>query len=187
MSTGSFRGEDNIRHVIGVLPKLGERVMVDPTAVVMGDVSLGDDVSVWPHAAMRGDVQVIRIGARTNIQDGTVLHVTHDGPYNPGGFPLHIGEDVTIGHRALLHGCTVGNRVLVGMGAVIMDNVIVEDEVMIAAGALVTPGKRLRSHTLYAGSPAREVRPLTEQEIQFLPYSAQGYVSLKQRYLDDSL
>ena len=187
MSTGSFRGEDNIRHVIGVLPKLGERVMVDPTAVVMGDVSLGDDVSVWPHAAMRGDVQVIRIGARTNIQDGTVLHVTHDGPYNPGGFPLHIGEDVTIGHRALLHGCTVGDRVLVGMGAVIMDNVIVEDEVMIAAGALVTPGKRLRSHTLYAGSPAREVRPLTEQEIQFLPYSAQGYVSLKQRYLDDSL
>lgn len=187
MSTGSFRGEDNIRHVIGVLPKLGERVMVDPTAVVMGDVSLGDDVSVWPHAAMRGDVQVIRIGARTNIQDGTVLHVTHDGPYNPGGFPLHIGDDVTIGHRALLHGCTVGDRVLVGMGAVIMDNVIVEDEVMIAAGALVTPGKRLRSHTLYAGSPAREVRPLTEQEIQFLPYSAQGYVSLKQRYLDDSL
>ena len=187
MSTGSFRGENNIRHVIGVLPKLGERVMVDPTAVVMGDVSLGDDVSVWPHAAMRGDVQVIRIGARTNIQDGTVLHVTHDGPYNPGGFPLHIGEDVTIGHRALLHGCTVGDRVLVGMGAVIMDNVIVEDEVMIAAGALVTPGKRLRSHTLYAGSPAREVRPLTEQEIQFLPYSAQGYVSLKQRYLDDSL
>ena len=187
MSTGSFRGENNIRHVIGVLPKLGERVMVDPTAVVMGDVSLGDDVSVWPHAAMRGDVQVIRIGARTNIQDGTVLHVTHDGPYNPGGFPLHIGDDVTIGHRALLHGCTVGDRVLVGMGAVIMDNVIVEDEVMIAAGALVTPGKRLRSHTLYAGSPAREVRPLTEQEIQFLPYSAQGYVSLKQRYLDDSL
>ena len=187
MSTGSFRGEDNIRHVIGVSPTLGERVMVDPTAVVMGDVSLGDDVSVWPHAAMRGDVQVIRIGARTNIQDGTVLHVTHDGPYNPGGFPLHIGEDVTIGHRALLHGCTVGDRVLVGMGAIIMDNVTVEDEVMIAAGALVTPGKRLRSHTLYAGSPAREVRPLTEQEIQFLPYSAQGYVSLKQRYLDDSV
>ena len=186
MSTGSFRGEDNIRHVIGVSPILGERVMVDPTAVVMGDVSLGDDVSVWPHAAMRGDVQVIHIGARTNIQDGTVLHVTHDGPYNPGGFPLHIGEDVTIGHRALLHGCAVGDRVLVGMGAIIMDNVTVEDEVMIAAGALVTPGKRLRSHTLYAGSPAREVRPLTEQEIQFLPYSAQGYVSLKQRYLDDS-
>ena len=186
MKTGFFRGEDNIRHVIGVSPRLGERVMVDPTAVVMGDVWLGDDVSIWPHAAMRGDVQIVRIGARTNIQDGAVLHVTHDGPYNPRGFPLHIGNDVTIGHRALLHGCTVGDRVLVGMGAIIMDNVTVEDDVMIAAGALVTPGKRLRSKTLYAGSPAREVRPLTEQEVEFLPYSAQGYVSLKQRYLDDN-
>lgn len=186
MNNGSFRGEDNIRHVFDVNPTLGERVMVDPTAVVMGDVCLGDDVSVWPHAAMRGDVQIIRIGDRTNIQDGTVLHVTHDGPYNPGGFPLHIGNDVTIGHRALLHGCTVGDRVLVGMGAIIMDNVTVEDDVMIAAGALVTPGKRLRTKTLYAGSPAREVRPLTEHEVAFLPYSAQGYVSLKQRYLDDN-
>jgi carbonic anhydrase/acetyltransferase-like protein (isoleucine patch superfamily) len=136
---------------------------------------------------MRGDVQIIRIGARTNVQDGTVLHVTHDGPYNPGGHPLHIGDDVTIGHRALLHGCTVGNRVLVGMGAIIMDNVIVEDDVMIAAGALVTPGKHLQSGRLYAGSPAREVRALTEEEITFLPYSAQGYINLKQRYLDDSV
>ena len=186
MNNSSFRGEDNIRHVLDVTPTLGERVMVDPTAVVMGDVCLGDDVSVWPHAAMRGDVQIIRIGDRTNIQDGTVLHVTHDGPYNPGGFPLHIGNDVTIGHRALLHGCTVGDRVLVGMGAIIMDNVMVEDDVMIAAGALVTPGKRLRTKTLYAGSPAREVRPLTEQEVAFLPYSAKGYVLLKQRYLDDN-
>jgi carbonic anhydrase/acetyltransferase-like protein (isoleucine patch superfamily) len=135
---------------------------------------------------MRGDVQIIRIGARTNIQDGTVLHVTHDGPYNPGGYPLQIGDDVTIGHRALLHGCTVGNRVLVGMGAIIMDAVVVEDDTMIAAGALVTPGKRLRTGYLYAGSPAREVRPLTEEEIRFLPYSAAGYVSLKQRYLDES-
>ena len=114
MSTIDFRGESNIREGLGITPVLGERVMIDPSAVVMGDVTLGDDVSVWPHAAMRGDVQAIRIGARTNIQDGTVLHVTHDGPYNPGGFPLHIGEDVTLGHRALLHGCTVGNRVLVG-------------------------------------------------------------------------
>ena len=186
MSTIDFRGEIHIREGLGVVPVLGKRVMIDPSAVVMGDVALGDDVSVWPHAAMRGDVQVIRIGARTNIQDSTVLHVTHDGPYNPGGFPLHIGEDVTVGHRALLHGCTVGNRVLVGMGAIIMDAVVVEDDVMIAAGALVTPGKRLRSGYLYAGSPAREVRALTEDEITFLPYSAAGYTSLKQRYLDGS-
>jgi len=181
-----FRGLSNIRQVLGVVPVLGDRVMIDPTAVVMGDVHLGDDASVWPHAAMRGDVQVIRIGARTNIQDGAVLHVTHDGPYNPGGYALHIGDDVTVGHRALLHGCTVGNKVLVGMGAIVMDMVTVEDEVMIAAGALVTPGKRLRSGFLYAGSPAKEVRPLSEEERRFLPYSAAGYVSLKDRYLSST-
>ena len=186
MTQINFRGEAHIRKVLGITPSLGARVLIDPTAVVMGDVWLGDDASVWPHAAMRGDVQVIRIGARTNIQDGTVLHVTHEGPYNPDGFPLHIGDDVTIGHRALLHGCTVGHRVLVGMGAIIMDKVVVEDEVMIAAGSLVTPGKRLRSGHLYAGSPAREVRALSESEQRFLQYSADGYVSLKQRYLDSS-
>ena len=184
MNKVNFRGEVNIRKALGITPSLGERVMIDPTAVVMGDVALGDDVSVWPHAAMRGDVQVIRIGARTNIQDGTVLHVTHDGTYNPGGYPLEIGEDVTVGHRALLHGCTVGHRVLVGMGAIIMDAAVVEDDVMIAAGSLVTPGKQLRSGYLYAGSPAREVRALSENEIRFLPYSAEGYNSLKQRYLE---
>ena len=184
MTQINFRGEAHIRKVLGITPSLGARVLIDPTAVVMGDVWLGDDVSVWPHAAMRGDVQIIRIGARTNIQDGTVLHVTHEGPYNPDGFPLHIGDDVTVGHRALLHGCTVGDRVLVGMGAIIMDKVVVEDEVMIAAGSLVTPGKRLRSGHLYAGSPARQVRTLSESEQRFLQYSADGYVSLKQRYLD---
>ena len=186
MTQINFRGEAHIREALGVTPSLGARVLIDPTAVVMGDVWLGDDASVWPHAAMRGDVQIIRIGARTNIQDGTVLHVTHEGPYNPDGYPLHIGDDVTVGHRALLHGCTVGHRVLVGMGAIVMDKVVVEDEVMIAAGSLVTPGKRLRSGHLYAGSPAREVRALSESEQRFLQYSADGYVSLKQRYLDSS-
>ena len=184
MTQINFTGEAHIRTALVITPSLGARVLIDPTAVVMGDVWLGDDVSVWPHAAMRGDVQIIRIGARTNIQDGTVLHVTHEGPYNPDGFPLHIGDDVTVGHRALLHGCTVGDRVLVGMGAIIMDKVVVEDEVMIAAGSLVTPGKRLRSGHLYAGSPARQVRTLSESEQRFLQYSADGYVSLKQRYLD---
>lgn len=186
MSHINFRGEAHIREALGVTPNLGARVLIDPTAVVMGDVWLGDDASVWPHAAMRGDVQIIRIGARTNIQDGTVLHVTHDGPYNPDGYPLHIGDDVTVGHRALLHGCTVGHRVLVGMGAIIMDRAVVEDEVMIAAGSLVTPGKILRSGHLYAGSPAREVRALSDSEQRFLQYSADGYVSLKQLYLDGS-
>ena len=183
MSDIDFRGPSNIREVLDVLPSLGNRVMIDPTAVVMGDVHLGDDASVWPHAAMRGDVQIIRIGARTNIQDGAILHVTHDGPHNPGGYPLTIGDDVTIGHRALLHGCTIGDKVLIGMGAIVMDAVTVESEVMVAAGALVTPSKQLRSGFLYAGSPAREIRPLTDRERAFLPYSAAGYVSLKNRYL----
>lgn len=182
----NFRGEANIREVLGVTPCLGERVMIDPSAVVMGEVSLADDVSVWPHASMRGDVQSIRVGARTNIQDNVVLHVTHDGAYNPGGYPLVIGDDVTIGHRALLHGCTLGHRILVGMGAVILDAAVIDDEVMIAAGALVAPGKRLESGFLYTGSPARQSRPLTDSERTFLSYSAQGYVALKQRYLDES-
>ena len=182
-----FKGDAmNVRSFRDWQPVLGDRVFVDPSAVVLGDVHLGDDCSVWPGAIIRGDMHSIRIGDRTSVQDGSVLHITHAGPFNPASYPLNIGDDVTIGHRALLHGCTVGNRVLVGMGAIIMDNVIVEDDVMIAAGALVTPGKHLRSGHLYAGSPAREVRALTEEEITFLPYSAQGYINLKQRYLDDS-
>ena len=171
---------------IGDHVTLDEPAFIHESAWLYGKVHVGPGVSIWPNAVTRAETYEIRIGARTNIQDSTVLHVTHDGPYNPGGFPLQIGEDVTVGHRALLHGCTVGNRVLVGMGAIIMDAVVVEDDVMIAAGALVTPGKRLRSGYLYAGSPAREVRTLTENEITFLPYSAEGYRSLKQRYLDGS-
>ena len=184
LKTIDFRGETHIRKVLGVKPHLGKRVMIDPSAVVMGDVFLGDDVSIWPHVSMRGDVQAIRIGGRTNIQDGSVLHVTHDGPYNPGGYSLAVGEDVTVGHRATLHGCTIGDRVLIGMGAIIMDKTIVESHVMIAAGALVTPGKHLESGYLYSGVPARRIRKLSTDERSFLKYSADGYVSLKQSYLD---
>lgn len=180
----SYRAEDNIRHLQGTTSELGERVFIDPSAVVLGDLVLGDDVSIWPHCAVRADMHQVRIGARSNIQDGTVLHVTHASDYNPDGWPLTIGSDVTVGHRAVLHGCTLGNRVLVGMGAIIMDGVVVEDEVMIAAGALVTPGKRLESGMLYAGQPARAMRPLKDSEQRFLSYSAQNYVRLKQRYLD---
>ena len=134
-----------VRHFEGKLPQLGERVYVDPSAVVLGAVTLGDDVSVWPQATIRGDMHSISVGNRTSIQDGCVLHITHAGPYNPDGWPLVIGDEVTVGHNATLHGCTVGNRVLVGMGAIVMDGAVVEDEVVIAAGALVTPGKRLAS------------------------------------------
>jgi carbonic anhydrase/acetyltransferase-like protein (isoleucine patch superfamily) len=177
--------QKNVRDFDGSKPRTGERVFVDASAVVIGDVALGDDVSVWPQVSIRGDMHSIRIGARTSVQDGCVLHITHDGPYNPGGWPLNIGSDVTIGHRATLHGCTIGSRVLVGMGATVMDGAVVEDEVVIAAGALVTPGKHLRSGYLYGGCPAREMRALTEQEQAYFLYSAANYVGLKDRYLQE--
>lgn len=173
----------NLRAYRGVLPTLGARVFVDPSAVVIGKVMLGDDVSIWPTAVVRGDVQEIRIGARTSIQDGCVLHVTHDGPYAPGGRSLTVGADVTVGHRAVLHACTIGNACLVGMGSLILDDVETEDFVMIGAGAIVTPGKRLSSHGLYVGSPARRMRDLTASEVEFLTYSAAHYVKVKEHYL----
>ena len=172
-----------IRRLGGIAPVLGARVYVDESAVVVGDVALGDDSSLWPFVAARGDVNAIRIGARTNVQDACVLHVTHDGPYTPGGIPLTIGDDVTVGHRVLLHACTIGDRCLVGMGAVVMDGVVVEPDVFIAAGTLVPPGKRLASGFLYRGSPAQQARPLTPDELEMLKYSAQHYVRLKDRYL----
>ena len=174
----------NLRRLENLVPQLGQRVYVDTSAVVVGDVVLGDDVSVWPQVAIRGDMHAIRIGPRTSVQDGCVLHITHAGPYNPDGWPLTIGADVTIGHNATLHGCTIGDRVLIGMGAIVMDGAVVEEEVVIAAGALVTPGKTLRSGYLYAGSPAREMRPLSEKEQTYFLYSAENYVGLKNRYLN---
>ncbi|QCR34864.1 gamma carbonic anhydrase family protein [Nissabacter sp. SGAir0207] len=165
-------------------PQLGQRVMVDPASVVIGDVMLADDVSIWPLVAIRGDVHHVRIGARTNVQDGSVLHVTHKSSYNPAGFPLLIGEDVTVGHKAMLHGCTIGNRVLVGMGSIVLDGAVIEDDVMIGAGSLVAPGKRLVSGYLYLGSPAKQIRPLTPEEIAGLLYSANNYVKWKDEYLN---
>ena len=174
----------NLRRLENLVPQLGQRVYVDTSAVVVGDVVLGDDVSVWPQVAIRGDMHAIRIGPRTSVQDGCVLHITHAGPYNPDGWPLTIGADVTIGHNATLHGCTIGDRVLIGMGAIVMDGAVVEEEVVIAAGALVTPGTTLRSGYLYAGSPARDMRPLSEKEQTYFLYSAENYVGLKNRYLN---
>lgn len=166
-----------------ITPQLGLRVMVDATSVVIGDVLLGDDVSIWPLVAIRGDVNRVVIGARTNIQDGCVLHVTHKSSFNPSGNPLIIGEEVTVGHKAMLHGCTIGNRVLVGVGSIVLDGACIEDEVLIGAGSLVPQGKRLESGYLYLGSPVKQVRPLTEQEIEGLRYSASNYVGWKNEYL----
>lgn len=177
----------NIRAYKGIHPQLGERVMVDTTSVVIGDVVLADDVSIWPLVVIRGDVNRVTIGKRSNIQDGSVLHLTHKSAANPGGHPLIIGEDVTVGHKAMLHGCTIGNRVLIGMGSILLDGVIVEDDVMIGAGSLVSPGKRLESGHLYLGSPAKKIRPLTAEEISGLLSSANNYVAWKNDYLSEDI
>lgn len=165
-------------------PVLGQRVYVDPAATVIGDVHLGDDTSVWPGAVIRGDVHRIRIGARSNIQDGAVIHVTHDGPYTPGGQSCLIGDDVTIGHGAVVHACTLGDACLVGMHATVLDGAVVESHAFVAAGALVPPGKRVGSGELWVGNPARMVRKLDARAIEQLDYSAAHYVKLKNRYLN---
>ena len=171
-----------IREFEGLLPTIGESSYVDDSAVVIGNVVIGDNCSVWPLTAIRGDVNIIRIGNNTNIQDGSVLHVSHASPSNPKGAQLHVGDEVTVGHKVLLHGCRVGNQCLIGMGSIVMDNAIIEDQVMLGSGSLVAPGKRLESGFLYLGSPAKKIRPLTDAEKENLVYSAAHYVSLKQRY-----
>lgn len=178
MTTASF---PSIRPFEGVMPVLGARVYVDPQACVIGRVTIGEDSSVWPMTVIRGDVNTITIGARTSVQDGSVLHVTHVGPYTPEGGPLVIGDEVTIGHKALLHACTIGDRCLVGMGSIVLDGVIVEDDVMIGAGSVVPPRKRLPARTLWLGNPARQLRVLSDREVEQLRYSALHYVKVKDR------
>jgi len=173
----------NVSAYRGRSPIFGANVFVHPAAVVIGDVTVGDDVSFWPFSATRGDVNSIRIGDRSNVQDGAVLHVTHDGPYTPGGRELIIGSDVTIAHKAMLHACTLGDRILVGIGAIVLDGVFIEDDVMVAAGSLVPPGKTLHSGGLYKGTPAVRVRELTRDEVENLSYSARHYVKVKNDYM----
>jgi len=173
----------NLRPYRGQLPRLGSRVYVDPAAVAIGDVEFGDDASVWPMVVVRGDVNHIRIGARSNVQDGAVLHVTHDGPYTPGGYPLVIGADVTIGHGAILHACTIDDACLIGMHATVLDGVHVHKHSIIGAGAVVTPGKVVGEGELWVGNPARCVRTLSSSQIAQLYYSAKHYVKLKDEYL----
>ena len=165
-----------------IRPKLGTGVYVDPSALVIGDVTLGDDASVWPMTVLRGDVNFIRIGARSNIQDGSVVHVSRPSQGHPAGWPTIVGDDVVVGHKVVLHGCTVGNRCLIGMGTIVLDGVVIEDEVMIGAGSIVTPGKRLTRGGLYVGSPARRVRDLTTAEIEKFSRDAIHYVKLKHDY-----
>ena len=163
-------------------PEINASAYVDEAAFISGKVSIGANSSIWPMSVLRGDVNYIRIGERTNIQDGSVLHVTHPNDFfAPDGFPLHIGNDVTVGHNAVLHACTIGDRCLIGMGAIILDGAIIESDVVIGAGSLVAPGKVIQSGALWLGSPARRVRDLKETERQHLLYSAKHYVELSAR------
>jgi carbonic anhydrase/acetyltransferase-like protein (isoleucine patch superfamily) len=151
---------------------------------VIGDVVLGEDASVWPGTVIRGDVNHIRIGARTNVQDGSIVHVTHEGPFTrPGGWPTIIGADVTIGHGAIVHACTIEDACLIGMGATVLDGALVKKHGFVGAGAVIAPGKTVGEGELWLGNPARPVRKLSEREIEQLYYSARHYVKLKDRYL----
>ena len=173
----------NIQPYQGISPQIAESVYIHPTASVIGDVVLGDDVSVWPGSVIRGDVNHIRIGAGTNVQDLSVLHVSHKSSWDPAGAPLIIGSNVTIGHKVILHGCTIEDECLIGMGSIVMDKVVVQKHVLIAAGSLVPEGKVLESGYLYMGSPAKRVRALTEKELAHFMYSAEHYIKLKNSYM----
>lgn len=176
-----------LRPFRGQRPQLASGAWVDDAAVVIGAVQLGEDSSVWPCAVVRGDLgQTIRIGARSNVQDNATLHISHAGPYNPSGGDLCIGDDVTVGHGATLHACSVGNRVLIGMGAIVLDGAVIEDDCFIAAGTLVPPGKRLAAGQLYRGNPAQPARPLSDREREQLLYMAANYVRLKNEYLAEA-
>lgn len=172
-----------IRAYTGISPQVAASAYVDASAQVIGRVTLGEDVSIWPMTVVRGDVNVITIGNGTNVQDSSVLHVTHPYPDVPEGYGLRIGENVTIGHKVVLHGCTVGDFCLIGMGAIVMDGAVLEPKVLLGAGSLVSPGKTLQSGYLWLGSPARKVRALTQKELDWLQYSASHYIKLKNDYL----
>ena len=175
-----------VRSYKGITPVIPSSVYIDESSVLVGDITIGEHSSIWPLVAARGDVNTMTIGKATNIQDGTVLHVTRKTKSNPDGYPLVIGDDVTVGHHCMLHGCTLGNRILVGMGAIIMDGAVVEDDVFIGAGALVPPNKVLQSGYLYVGQPCKPARALNKEEIAFLKISADNYVKLKDDYLQEN-
>jgi carbonic anhydrase/acetyltransferase-like protein (isoleucine patch superfamily) len=163
-------------------PNINATAWIDDSSLIIGDVTLGADSSIWPMAVVRGDVNSISIGQRTNIQDGSIIHVTHRGQHHPEGFATILGDEVTVGHQVVLHGCTISNRCLIGMKCCIMDGAVLEPQVLLGAGSLVTPNKVLRGGYLWMGSPARCIRELTEEELDFFAYSAEHYVKLKNQY-----
>jgi carbonic anhydrase/acetyltransferase-like protein (isoleucine patch superfamily) len=176
-----------ISSYLDTTPHIAEDCFIHDSAQVIGDVHLGRDCSIWCNAVLRGDVNSIRVGDFSNIQDFTMCHVSHKTPAKPNGSPLIIGQHVTIGHSVILHGCTIGNACLIGMGCIIMDDVVIEDQVMVGAGSLVAPGKVLASGHLYVGRPAVQVRKLTAAELTHLTYSAEHYVKVKNNHLASQL
>jgi len=172
-----------IRTYQGISPTISESAYIDPSAVVIGNVIIGADSSIWPMSVVRGDVNKIAIGHSTNIQDGSILHVTHPHSSHPDGFDLYVGNNVTVGHKVILHGCHIDDNCLIGMGSTIMDGAVVNSQVLVGAGSLVTPGKQLESGYLYVGSPVRKLRALSLEERQWIDYSATHYQKLKNQYL----
>jgi len=174
----------SIRSFQGIHPTIADGVYIDPDASVIGNVTIGADSSIWPAVVVRGDVHKIVIGKCANIQDGTVIHVTADNKFNPGGFATTIGDGVTVGHKAVLHACRVDDYSLIGMGAIVLDGAVVQAKALVGAGSVVPPGKVIEGGHLWLGSPAKKMRPLTEQELEYLEFSAQHYVELKNQHLE---
>ncbi len=172
----------NIRPFKSHHPEIDPSAYIDPMAVVIGQVKIAEDASVWPMTVIRGDVNHITIGAASNIQDGSILHVTHQGPYDPEGGPLTIGQGVTVGHGVILHACQIGDYCLVGMGATVLDKAQMQPHSMLGAGSVLPPGKVINSGELWVGNPARKVKDLTDEQMESLVYSARHYVKLKQQY-----
>ena len=163
-------------------PQIDASAYIHPSAQIIGETILGADVSVWCNAVIRGDVNHIHIGAGTNIQDLSMLHVSHQSAWDALGAPLVIGERATVGHGVILHGCTIGNECLIGMGSIVMDKAVLEDRVLLGAGSLVPEGKILQSGYLYLGRPAKQLRPLTAEELAYFDYSARHYIALARSY-----
>ncbi|MBT8120823.1 MAG: gamma carbonic anhydrase family protein [Gammaproteobacteria bacterium] len=174
----------NIRSFEDYSPQLADSVFVDESAVVTGNVNIGEDSSIWPCCSVRGDIHSISIGARSNIQDGSILHVTHDSEFAPGGNKLTVGDDVTVGHNVVLHACTIEDLCLIGMGSVVLDGAVIQSGAMVGAGSLVPPNKVLEGGFMWLGSPVKKVRELSDREKEFLKYSAQHYVKLKNRHAE---
>ncbi|MBU0689026.1 MAG: gamma carbonic anhydrase family protein [Gammaproteobacteria bacterium] len=173
----------SVSNYLDTSPVIGDKTYLHPSCQVIGDVTIGENSSIWCNTVLRGDVNHIVIGRCSNVQDLSMGHVSHKTPEKPDGSPLIIGDYVTIGHSVILHGCTIGNECLIGMGSIIMDDVVIPDRVMVGAGSLISPGKTLEGGMLYMGRPAKAVRALTDEEIEYLRYSAEHYMRVKDNHL----